>query len=170
MLDAKSVLNAICFGMLVKLQRGILTFTSLSVVLLMTIVVILRYILKIDLFGVEDFLVIGSIWLYFIGGSHGSYDESHIRADILEVYFKGTRVYDVINVIASIITVVVAIVFTRWALDLLIWGIVKGGTSPAWKIPQYVPQSALLIGFFLMSLYFVIYLLRDAKQMLSNKK
>jgi len=170
MLNVKQFCESFFFGSLIKLQKGILVFTSLSIVLLMTLVVILRYILQIDLFGVEDFLVIGAFWLYFIGGSYGSYDKSHIRADILEVYLKGSRLYDVINLIASTITTVVAIVFTKWGLDLFIWGIVRGAKSPSWGIPLYVPQSSLLIGFSLMTLYFVIYLIRDIKQMLPNKK
>lgn len=160
----------IFFKGLIKLQRSILVFTSLTVVILMTISVFLRYVLRTDLFGIEDFIVIAAFWLYFIGGSYGSYDESHIKADILSIYLKGSKLAAIINFIASMITSLVAIVFTKWAFDLFVWGIVMKGKSPAWGIPTYVPQSSMLIGFILMSFYFVIYLKRDAKQLFTHKK
>lgn len=150
---------------LLKFQRGILVLSSASVVLLMTVSVFLRYVLRTDLFGIEDFLVIGAFWLYFIGASYGSYDESHIKADILSLYLKGTKLQVIINFISSLITLIVSIVFTKWAVDLFIWGIVMKGKSPAWGIPYYVPQSSLMVGFILMSFYFVIYLIRDTKNL-----
>lgn len=164
----RTVSNLIWNSLLI-FQRGVLVSCSLFVITLMTLVVILRYIFKTDLYGIEELVVIAAFWLYFIGASYGSYEKTHITADILTIYLKKDRVKALINIIALVISAGVALVFAYWAFGLLIWGLVMKGKSPAWGIPMYIPQSSILVGFALMSFYFLAHLMGDLKKFFSKK-
>jgi len=52
---------------LVKLQRWLMVASSIFVMLIMCLEVLLRYVFKSDLFGIEEIVVIAAFWLYFMG-------------------------------------------------------------------------------------------------------
>ena len=159
----------IFWDVLVKFQRFIVIGSSLFIILLMTLVVILRYGFKADLYGIEEIVIIAAFWLYFIGASLGSYDKSHIKADILDIYIKNEKIKGALNIVTSLITVIVVVVFSYWAMGLFMWGLEMKGKSPGWGIPLIIPQSSILIGFILMSFYFVVYLSDDIRRFFTKK-
>ena len=59
---------------------------SLTVTGIIFLAVLLRYVFHSDLYGYEEIVVIFAFWLYFIGGSYGSYTRTHITADVVSVY------------------------------------------------------------------------------------
>lgn len=142
------------FLVIVKLQRFILIISSLAIVVGLGITVFMRYFIQSDLFGLEELLLIPALWLYFIGASFGAYDKYHVTADLLNVYLKNPFIKRVILIITTTVTLIVSIVMLVWAFEFIIWSVQSGAKSSAWKIPMYIPQSSVLFGFLLMTLYF----------------
>ncbi|MEC1715141.1 TRAP transporter small permease [Schinkia azotoformans] len=143
---------------LVKLQKGILIISSLLVVIGLFTAVVLRYVFKLDLFGITELLLIPTFLLYFIGGAQGSYEKSHITADIVEAYLKNEKVKNWVTVFTSLVTLIVCIIATKWTFDYISWSFVSGGKTPGWKIPYYIPHGTVLIGFILMTFYTIVHL------------
>ncbi len=148
---------------LIKIQEVALIILSVCVVSLMSLLVIFRYILKIDLFGIEEIVVIFAFWLYFIGGSFGSYTRSHITADVITMYIKDDRLRDKIKLVTSFVTVVLSFILTYYALDFFIWGINKGARTAVVANTLVIPQSSVFIGYAIMTFYFSVYLINDLK-------
>ena len=46
--------------------------------------VVLRYCFKQNFYGSDEVIMLFAFWLYFMGAVYGSYENSHIKADLLK--------------------------------------------------------------------------------------
>ena len=76
--------NNILWKGLVGAQRLIIMVSLAAVTLIIAGACILR-VFGINFVGFEELATIAVFWLYMIGSSHGSYEQSQITADIMEV-------------------------------------------------------------------------------------
>ncbi|MGI6181127.1 MAG: TRAP transporter small permease [Agathobaculum sp.] len=129
----------------------------------MVYAVIVRYIFTGNFYGSDEVIMLFAFWLYFMGAAYGSFENSHIKADLLNVYIKNMRVKDGIAVFAQFCTVVVNTVILVWATRYFTSEIAKWGLSTSLKIPLVIPKSAIFFGFLLMEFYHVYYLQRDLR-------
>jgi len=150
-----------------------LSFMIISTQLLITLLIgattLFRYVLHIDLYGAEEFILIFAFWLYMMGAAYGSFEGSHIKADIMEQYIKNEKWKLRIQLLVSVISTVVCLVLNYWAFNYFVWGIVKHARSIAWKIPMVIPQSSILLGFTIMSVYSCINLYRIFHSVIAMK-
>ena len=146
---------------ILKVLRFIMISMSLTVAVVIGIAAALRYIFKMDMYGIEDFIIIFAYWLYFSGGAYGAYENSHITADILTVYMKNQKLKRGIICFSSLCTVLLSGLFAFWGWQMFKWQLEKGGASPIWRIPLYVPQSAITLGLTLMTFYFGLHFLEN---------
>ena len=119
-------------------------------------VVILRYGFQADLFAYEEWLLIICFWLYFMASALGTYEDSHVNADLLAYLTDNPRWNWLRALVVCTIELGVSVVIVYWAF-LMIWEEIA--TYPNWqatialKIPFFVPRLAVLVGFSLMSFY-----------------
>ena len=106
-----------------------------------------------DLYGNEDFVLIAAFWLYMIGGAHGSYDNSHIKADIVAELMRPGRLKRLTTAGAAAVETLVTLVIAVWGWQLILWGVARGAKSISWKIPMFIPQGAIFAGFAVMFVY-----------------
>lgn len=123
--------------------------------------VVLRYIFKGNFYGSDEVILMFAFWLYFMGAVYGSYENSHIKADLLTVYVKNIRTKDFINLIAQVIMIVVNLILITWAWDYFLWGLAKMPLSTGLKIPLVIPQSAVFFGLLLMAFYHIVHFIRN---------
>ena len=93
--------------MLLKIERFILMVVPILVMLLLVTSVVMRYIFKMDLFGIEELMAIVAMWMYMIGAAYASYENSHIRADILETFIQNPKTKALFKIIENIIVLIV---------------------------------------------------------------
>ncbi|WP_317854550.1 TRAP transporter small permease [Chakrabartyella piscis] len=72
-------------------ERSILVITSGLATFLVAVGVFMRYVLTKDFFGQEEVVTVVAMWLYWIGGVYGSYEDSHIKADICTDLIKNPK-------------------------------------------------------------------------------
>lgn len=141
-------------------KRTILILCNLAIMLIVVASFLARYLFAFDLYGAEEFLLIAAFWLYFIGAAYGSYEKSHIEADFIQSMVGDTPVTRVLGYLRDLIELGVLIVLTYWSWLLIAFSIERWPISPGWKIPLVVPQSAILVGFILMTLHASVHLWR----------
>ena len=124
----------------------------------MVYAVIKRYIFSGNFYGSDEIIMLFAFWLYFMGAVYGSYEDSHIKADLLNVYIKNMRIKDGLAILAQFCTVVVNTIVLMWAFKYFCGEISKWGLSTSLKIPLVIPKSAVFFGFLLMEFYHVYYL------------
>lgn len=123
--------------------------------------VVLRYVFKGNFYGSDEVIMLFAFWLYFMGAVYGSYENSHIKADLLNVYIKNMRKKDAVALLGQILTIVVNTIVLVWAVRYFGGEIAKGGLSTGLKIPLVIPKSAVFFGFLLMEFYHVVYFIKN---------
>lgn len=145
---------------LIKLQQWILIACSIVVVLIMCTAVVLRYVLNADLYGTEEIVIIIAFWLYFIGSSYGSYDKSHVKADIIPQLLSEKKRLG-LSIAVSLIMVSLCLLFTYWSVEFVRYSIAEMPRTLAWGIPMAVAHSSVFLGYLLMTFYCTVYFIKE---------
>ena len=147
-------------AILKKIERAILgveSFILIAVGITLPSIVVLgvifRYILKTDLFGIEEIEIFMAICLYFVGGAYASYLRTQITADLVQSLVKSFAVRKFFGILACGLSVVALVAFTYWTIDLVDYAWLRKPRTPAWKIPLVVEYIVVLISFVLMTIY-----------------
>lgn len=120
---------------------------------MITVGVIFRYILKTDLYAIEEFEVFLAIWFYFMGSAYASYKKQQITADILQAMVKSFATRKLVAIIASLIMVLVSIAFCYYSFDMMAYSWDKQPRTAVWKLPLVWEYLAVLLGFIIMTVY-----------------
>lgn len=152
------------YEFLLKIERGILVVSSLTVVAIICAAIFMRYILHTDLFAYDELVMIAAFWLYFIGAAYGSYEDSHIKADIIQISLSGSRprAAAIIGLTAKGLEVIFSATISFWGWSLFAWQLKYMGRTMGWGIPIAVPQGAIVLGFTLMCLYAIVNFVKAA--------
>lgn len=142
-----------------KIQSALMIIASIGTATLIFTVFFGRNLFSYDIYGNEDFLIIGAMWLYFIGAGYGSYDDSHISADMINSFLKNKKVLKIIDILVYAIGFIVLIVFASWSFKYVAWSLKTGAKTTARKIPLVISQLPLCLGFINMSIYTFYHLL-----------
>ena len=68
---------------------------------------IMRYFFTKNWYGSDEIILMFAFWLYFMGAAYGSYENSHIKADIVASLAKNIRRKDILSLLAQVVLVVV---------------------------------------------------------------
>ena len=134
-------------------EKWIMISVGLLLPAMITVGVFFRYVLKTDLYAIEEIEIFFGVWFYFMGAAYSSYRGSQITADILQVMLKSKRSRKIARVTATCITFLVAIVFTYWCTDLITFAMDTRPVTAVWKIPYIAEYVAVYAGFALMTIY-----------------
>jgi len=148
--------------------RGLLAFKTVFVVIACLImagtfffVVIVRYGFEGDLFAYNEWLLMVCFWLFFMGGALGTYEGSHINADLLDYLTEDQRLRWLRKLVVTVIEVGVSIALVYWAV-LMIYDEIESypnwTVTPALKMPFLIPRAGILVGLLMMSFYSALHL------------
>lgn len=165
----KTLKDSAFWKILLKTEQALMIICSSAMALLIVFNVVLRYVFNQNFYGSEEIILIFAFWLYFLGAAYGSMENSHIKADLANVYIKNQRAKEGVALIAMMVTTTVNLIILKWALDYMIWDIIKMPKSTGLKIPLIVPQSAIFVGLALMAFYHVYYLVTGLRAYFKNE-
>lgn len=140
----------------VKLNRSLLLLCSIIAVGTIVTSVVLRYVFKSDLYGLEEIITLATMWLYFMGGVDGSYEDVHIDADVLSLVIKSKKAKRALRIFVKGVCLAVSVVFAKWGIDYLKWSISVGGVTQTLRMPILLSRMPLSIAFILM-VFFNLY-------------
>ena len=138
---------------LIKVIRLILIISSVLAVATVFMSVILRYIFKANLFGLEELITLIAMWLYFFGGIHSSYEDSQINADVIGLLIKNPKIKHAIRIFVTGICLLISIRFAIWGIEYFLWNMHIGGASVSLRIPLIISKVPLTLCFLLMIIY-----------------
>ena len=138
-----------------------LIFSCLVMAFTFLFVVVLRYGFGADLFAYEEWLLIICFWLYFIGGAVGTYEQTHVSADLLSYVIRDRRLTRVRLAFVNVVEFLVCLAVIYWAVLMLLDEIAaypRWQTTIALQIPFLVPRVGILVGFAFMAFYSALHL------------
>lgn len=133
--------------------KYLLTGLILIVALGQFVQVITRYVLQVPVMGLEETMMYPTLWLYIFGAVNASRENTHIRANVLEIWLKTDRQHTILAIIGEVISLIVGLWLLSWAWDFTryAWRVWK--ESPTLYIPTFYSDVALLVGLSLMMIY-----------------
>lgn len=127
--------------------------------------VITRYILEVPVMGLEETMLYPTLWLYILGAVNASRENTHIRANVLEIFLKTPKQHIILAVIGEVISLIVGIWLLSWAWDFTRYSWRVWKESPTLYIPTFYADVALSIGLALMMLYTIMHLFRHLRDL-----
>ena len=153
--------NAIRFVVLI--QKILIASCSLLIAVTFGIVVVLRYGFQANLFAYEEWMLVAAFILYFFGAAQGSFDNSHIKADILMELIRSESAKRNLNLFVLALEVAIGAVLSWWGYLMVVDDLSRYPELPAtpvYSIPLAVPRGTIFIGFVLMTIYAVMHFVR----------
>lgn len=146
-----AILNAIRF----------LIFLCAAVALVVMVAsVFMRYVMHMDFFGYEDVLMLFVIWMYYLGATYATYEETHIKGDMMSHLFKTPKAKKFYNISIYAFAVVCMAFWMKWGFGYVTWNFSTGGTTSALKIPLVASQIAIYVGICGLFFFSVLHLIR----------
>ncbi len=115
--------------------------------------VITRYVLEIPVMGLEESLLFPTLWLYVLGAVNASRENSHIRANVMEIFLKTERQHQVLAAVGEVISLIIGLWLTYWAWDYAKYSLRVWRESPTLYLPTFWVDCSLLIGLALMMVF-----------------
>ncbi len=158
---------------LLKVQRIVMLLTICISTSAIMAEVVMRYIFKTSLVGIEELAAYIAFWLYFIGSSYGTYERSHIKAELTHLFIKNPKYYAISRAVTSFISFALSFYAIILAYRYAEWGIRRMEQSSATFLGSTYPvlyfQFSLLVGFTLMCFYFLVEFLQWITPILKNE-
>ncbi|MDW3204781.1 MAG: TRAP transporter small permease subunit [Alphaproteobacteria bacterium] len=127
--------------------------------------VITRYVLEVPVMGLEETMMYPTVWLYILGAVNASRENSHIRANVLEIFLKTDRGHTILAIIGEVISLVVGLWLLTWAWQFTQYAWRVWRESPTLYIPTFYFDMALVIGLALMMVYTALHLIRHIRDL-----
>jgi TRAP-type C4-dicarboxylate transport system permease small subunit len=145
-------------GVMDRVAKYVLTGLIGVVALGQFVQVITRYVLQVPVMGLEETMLYPTVWLYILGAVNASRENTHIRANVLEIFLKTPRQHTILAIIGEIVSLIIGLWLLSWAWEYTryAWRVWK--ESPTLYIPTFYSDVALVIGLALMMLYSVWHL------------
>lgn len=145
-----------------KVNGFIISIVGVGLTLMEFATVFFRYVLKKDIFGGEEIILLLAWWLYFLGSIGGSQEDTQIKADMIDVFCRNKFIVDMSKGIAKALECAIFIFCTYLTGLMLSTNFVKMPVTTGLKIPYVASQIPIIIGFIFMaafaffwSLYFI---------------
>lgn len=151
--------NFFLWKWLLSIERFIMVFGCISIVLTIVGGVVCRYFLNINFAGSDELLVVLALWLYYIGGLYGNYEDSQIKADVLSIFIKKETTLYILNIVIKAISLATSIYLAVWAYQYLQFCLRLGGYTPVYNLPVLTSRMALVVGYIAPPIYNVYHLL-----------
>lgn len=134
--------------------QSVLLFLCLSIITILVFAqVILRYVLKFPLMGIEEVLFVPAIWLYFLGSANASLERSQLEAPVIEAFLTKPKSKKIFQIIKSVLSFIISCWLTYWAYIYLQYSIYAKRVSATLNVPLVYADSAVFISFFLMDIF-----------------
>lgn len=140
-----------------RLIRPLVVLLSLLIAILMVTGIVSRELLGQPLLGLEEIVLTSVMWLYMLGAALASHERTHLRGDFVNVLIRNPVILARVRLVAELITLTMAVMFSIWAFSLLSWGLERQQSTAVLRIPLYVAQSSI----FVCSVLIVFYTVRD---------
>ena len=141
-----------------KGQEGIVVATGVTACVLIMINALLRYIFKLDMYGSDEVIMLSAFWLYFMGSSLATREDSHLSADFITGLMKTPRQRAILKLVQHIVSLGISVMATYWAYKYVAWSFAKSPKTPILKFPVIWLQFPIFLSFVLSDFYILCHI------------
>jgi len=134
-------------------------FVLLNIIALSILVfvqVLMRYVFRSPLMGIEELCYFPSTWLYLFAAVYASSEKSQLYARVLEIFIKDKRKVYLLRAFAAVVTTGILMWLTYWGYDLLKYSLRVEKLTDTLFIRWTLAEGSVFVSFALMLFYTVI--------------
>lgn len=137
-----------------------------AVVVTLTVVVqvLLRYVLKLPLFGLEEFSRLIAVWIYFLGAFYGTRNDSHVQGDVAARLFTTARSQAILKTVTWSLSLIACALFLYHSAKYSIWLFGTGERTTGLWWPRIYSVGSMLVGALLMTIYAIVNLVKNLER------
>ncbi|MFH1153756.1 MAG: TRAP transporter small permease subunit [Pseudomonadota bacterium] len=159
------------------IDQGLARIFSLFLIvggILMTLTVLLqvllRYVFKQPLFGLEEFSRLVAIWIYFLGAIYSTRIDNHVQGDVANNYITGKRAKIVLRTFVWALCALTCLLFLyhSGAYSWWIYGTGERTTGLWW--PRIISVGSMFFGAFFMTVYSLVNVIKYMTTALNYKE
>ena len=128
-------------------------FIALFLLVIMTVMVVGRYLFKLDLNAADEYMYFALVWSIFLGGAAGSYEKSHLKADTIAALCKNKVVLKINAFLNNTLTLIIVGAFVYFAVLMVMDWFQLPTKTNVHRMPFLIGYSAVLVGGILMFIY-----------------
>jgi len=136
-----------------NLQRAIVVLVEIFLIFLIFIQVVLRYVLKAPLMGIEELMLFPTVWLYFIGSANASLDRTHIVCGVFSLMVKKPISVKLFNIVKNLVSLIILLWLLYWAYWYFLYALRMWKISAMLYIPMILGEGIVFVGILLMTIY-----------------
>jgi len=132
----------------------IMIVASFALIAIVGATVFIRYCLSSDFFGSDELITLFAMWLYWVGAAYGSFEESHISADMSDLVIKSQKGRETLKFIVRLIVMLVTAVLAYWGVfEYGAWNISSGTTTSGLCMPLIWCTGIISVSYVLMFIF-----------------
>lgn len=146
------------------IHKGLSAFITFDLIIttaLVFFIVIMRYVFRMNLYGADELITVFAMWLYFCGAIYGSYEESHIKGDLLTMMFTKKIHYKIHQIYVYLFCLVVLGIWCYWGINYAQTILGSTRCTTGLKIPFWINQLPIIVGLWGMFLYSLYHFIRN---------
>jgi len=140
-----------------KLEEIIASCLLITTSLIVFMQVVLRYGFGFTLTWVEEAARYMIVWFVFLGASIGVREKAHPAMDTL-LHVAPKAVKPILQIVVTIICMAFCVIIVRSGISVVVSAYSIGATSPALRMPLFIPYIAVPVGLGLMLIRYAIQL------------
>ncbi len=130
--------------------------------------VITRYVLQVPVMGLEETMLYPTLWLYILGAVNASRENTHIRANVLEIFLSTEKAHKVLAIIGETLSLIVGLWLITWVWDFTRWSWRVWRESPTLYYPLFWGDVAFITGMVLMMIFSAWHLLGNLRDLMKG--
>ncbi|MFD1193237.1 TRAP transporter small permease [Seohaeicola saemankumensis] len=146
-----------------RIVQILLTGLICTVALGQFVQVITRYVFQTPVMGLEETMLYPMFWLYMLGAVNASRENSHIRANVLEIFLETERARIVLACLGEVLSLIIGLWLLTWVWDFMRYSWRVWRESPTLYIPVFYADVALLVAMVLMLAWSALHLMRHLR-------
>ena len=114
---------------------------------LVNLAIALRMTINYESSNWEEIARFAMLWMYFLGVSLVSRENSHIRMGFLDTKIKSPKTKLKMEIAFDFVCITVLFLFSWWSIEYLTWSLDKGQISLMLGVGMWTVQAAFVFGF-----------------------
>ncbi len=147
--------------------RVLMVVLSVVTSALVVVEVAVRYVVFSPQLWVEELILYLVIWFYFAGAVYATYKRTHITGGIIHLIFKSKPiVLESVHAVAAAICLGLCCIMVALALNQFQYSLQMNPRTIHLLLPLAYSRLAILVGFALMILYFLVELIGSIRHLI----
>jgi len=132
---------------------ALIVLSIISITALVFGQVLLRYVFRSPLMGIEELTYFPTTWLYLFAAVKASSEQSHLIARVLEIFFSRKKYIYFLRCVAAVVASGILMWLTYWGYDFLKYTLRVEKLSDTLFIPWVYSEASVFICMLLMLVY-----------------